>query len=158
MEGSAEDREIEITLKEELASEQAAKQARLKEEMEQARLSELIHGYNVVSNRRQTKFVTESFKNRGNLYGGMDFRTTSWNPTFPPIDQAGIRFAASVLTQPEAKSSKGGTISSSRPKDEKGWKVRMNTMKARIKAMHLDDQPTFFEKVLIDLMTYETNA
>ncbi|RHY44909.1 hypothetical protein DYB38_002186 [Aphanomyces astaci] len=31
-------------------------------------------------------------------------------------------------------------------------------MKARIKAMPLDDQPTFFEKELIDLMTDETNA
>ncbi|ETV70065.1 hypothetical protein H257_14405 [Aphanomyces astaci] len=44
MEGAAEDREIEMTLKEDLASEQAAKQARLKEEMEQARLSALNHG------------------------------------------------------------------------------------------------------------------
>ncbi|RHY34483.1 hypothetical protein DYB25_014073 [Aphanomyces astaci] len=112
MEGAAEDREIEITLKEELASEQAAKQARLKEEMEQARLSALSHGYNVVSNRRQTQILTESFKNREKLYAGMDFRTA----------------------------------------------IRMNTMKARIKAMPLDDQPTFFEKELIDLMTDETNA
>ncbi|RHZ31288.1 hypothetical protein DYB31_016437 [Aphanomyces astaci] len=158
MEGAAEDREIEITLKEELASEQAAKQARLKEEMEQARLSALSHGYNVVSNRRQTQILTESFKNREKLYAGMDFRTASWNPTVPPIDQVGIRFATSVLTQPEVKSSKGSTTSSSRPRDEKGWKVRMNTMKARIKAMPLDDQPTFFEKELIDLMTDETNA
>ncbi|RHY19582.1 hypothetical protein DYB36_012328 [Aphanomyces astaci] len=112
MEGAAEDREIEITLKEELASEQAAKQARLKEEMEQARLSALSHRYNVVSNRRQTQILTESFKNREKLYAGMDFRTA----------------------------------------------IRMNTMKARIKAMPLDDQPTFFEKELIDLMTDETNA
>ncbi|ETV65412.1 hypothetical protein H257_17841 [Aphanomyces astaci] len=138
MEGAAEDREIEITLKEELASEQAAKQARLKEEMEQARLSALSHGYNVVSNRRQTQILTESFKNREKLYAGMDFRTASWNPTVPRIDQVGIRFATSVLTQPEAKSSKGSTTSSSRPKDEKGWKPEFGTWSDGIKRASLD--------------------
>ncbi|ETV68653.1 hypothetical protein H257_15459 [Aphanomyces astaci] len=78
MEEETEDRKREITLTEELPSEQAAKQARLKEEMEQASLNALIHG---------------------------------WNPTVPPIDQVGIRFA---------KTSKGSTTSSWLPKDEEG--------------------------------------